>query len=83
MVSLVEVYFSTASIKWPLKVRVALYLVNLGNEDDSSDSLSFFVQEFEKVTILNSFSSEFQYFETHCTFKKIGPVIFFSLHRNM
>lgn len=37
MVSLGEVYFSTVSIKWPLKVRVTLYLVNLGKEDDSSD----------------------------------------------
>lgn len=55
MVSLVEVYFSTVSIKWPLKVRVALCLVNLDKEDNGSDSVLLF-QEFEKVTILGSFS---------------------------
>lgn len=37
MVYLAEGYFSAASIKWPL--RVALYVVNLGKEDDSSDSV--------------------------------------------
>lgn len=49
MVSLVEVYFSTASIKWPLKVRVALYLVNLGNEDDSSDGVFFSSKNLKKL----------------------------------